>query len=296
MPADPSAVTTATPPVTIIGCGYIGKRLARQLDEQGITVQATVSSDASLAECRQLGISCEVLDLDQSPATLDVSDRRIIYLVPPPRSGRRDTRITNLLDAIADRPPSSFVLISTTGVYGDCAGEWIDETRPLNPTADRAYRRADAEAQTQRFCERHGIPLVILRVAGIYGPGKIPVRRIQSGEPIVRHEDSPFTNRIHAHDLVNICQQGLLDDSITGIYNVTDGHPGTMYEYFTGIADKLGLPAPPAISLEQARTRLSEGMLSYMAESRRIDNTRLVQDFGITLRYPTLQDGLSMIE
>jgi nucleoside-diphosphate-sugar epimerase len=295
-PPDSTFNLPATDPVSIIGCGYIGKRLAQQLRQQGISVHATVSSDDSLAECRKLGIDCEVLDLDESQTTMDVSGRHIIYLAPPPRSGRSDTRMANFLNAMQSSPPARFVLISTTGVYGDCKGAWIDETRPLNPLADRAYRRADAEAQVRTFCEHHNIPLVILRVAGIYGPGKIPVKRIQSGEPIVRHEDSPFTNRIHAHDLVDICQQALLDKGIAGIYNVTDGHPGSMYEYFTGIAEKLGLPAPPAISLEQARTRLSEGMLSYMAESRRIDNTKLLRDFAIELQYPTLRDGLAMIE
>jgi len=293
---DLSVTMPATNAISIIGCGYIGKRLAQQLTQQDISVHGTVSTDHSLVECKRLDIDCELLDLDESQTTIEVSGRHIIYLAPPPRSGRSDTRMTNFLKAIERSPPARFVLISTTGVYGDCNGEWIDETRPLNPLADRAHRRADAEVQTQRFCKSHDIPLVILRVAGIYGPGKVPVKRIQSGEPIVRREDSPFTNRIHAHDLVDICQKALLDESITGIYNVTDGHPGTMYEYFTGIADKLGLPPPPAISLEQARTRLSEGMLSYMAESRRIDNTRLLRDFAIELQYPTLRDGLAMIE
>jgi nucleoside-diphosphate-sugar epimerase len=147
----------------------------------------------------------------------------------------------------------------------------------------------------QQFCEQHNIPLVILRVAGIYGPGKIPVARIKSGSPIVKQEDSPFTNRIHAIDLVNICEQALLDESITGIYNVTDGHPGTMYEYFNGVASALNLPSPPAISLQEARHQLSEGMLSYMAESRRIHNDKLLQDFRLELQYPKLEQGLMMI-
>ena len=282
--------------ITIIGCGYIGKCLARQLTDSGAKVHGMVSSESSQSECSKLGIQCDISNLDEPQDTVDVSGQRVIYLAPPPRTGITDTRITHFLEAIAAQPPARFVLISTTGVYGNCNGEWIDETRPLNPGADRARRRVDAERQVQEFCRRHEIPLVILRVAGIYGPGKIPVKRIQSGEPIVRREDSPYTNRIHAHDLVDICQRALLDEGITGIYNVSDGHPGTMYEYFTGIADKLGLPPPPAISLEQAGTRLSEGMLSYMAESRRIDNTRLLRDFAIELRYPTLRDGLAMIE
>jgi nucleoside-diphosphate-sugar epimerase len=161
--------------------------------------------------------------------------------------------------------------------------------------ADRAHRRADAEQQVQQYCQQQNIPLVILRVAGIYGPGKIPVERIKSGEPIVNQQDSPFTNRIHVADLVTVCERALVSPTITGIYNVTDGHPGTMYEYFTGVATRLNLPAPPAISLEQAQQQLSAGMLSYMAESRRIDNVKLLKDFAMALQYPDLAHGLEFL-
>ena len=282
-------------PVSIIGCGYIGKRLARQLQGKDVAVHGYVSSETSQHECSQLNIDCEIIDLDGALPEIDISGQNIIYLAPPPRSGQADTRMTSFLSAIDDHAPARFVLISTTGVYGNCDGAWIDETTPLNPTADRAKRRADAEQQVKAFCLDQDIPLVILRVAGIYGPGKIPVARIKSGAPIVNQQDSPFTNRIHAIDLVDICESALLDADITGTYNVTDGHPGTMYEYFTGVAETLGLPAPPAITLQEAQGQLSEGMLSYMAESRRIDNKKLLKDFDLTLRYPKLQDGLKKI-
>lgn len=280
---------------SIFGCGYIGKRLAQQLLEKDMSVQGYVSSDDSRAECNKLGIPCNIIDLDDELPEIDLDGHSIIYLAPPPRSGQADTRMTHFLRAIESHTPERFVLISTTGVYGDCKGDWIDETTPLNPTAERAKRRADAERQVQAYCQQHSIPLVILRVAGIYGPGKIPEARIRSGAPIVNQQDSPFTNRIHAVDLVNICEQALLNTTITGTYNVTDGHPGTMYEYFTGVAETLGLPAPPAISLAEAQHQLSEGMLSYMAESRRIDNSKLLKDFDLVLEYPSLQQGLKMI-
>ena len=283
------------PPACIIGCGYIGKRLARKLSLNKVPLHATVSSDNSHAECHELNIDCVTINLDGAQAAIDLTGQRVIYLVPPPPDGCIDTRMTNFLRAIEHHTPEKVVLISTTGVYGDCNGEWIDETRPLNPIADRAHRRADAERQAGQFCAQHDIPLTILRVAGIYGPGKIPEARIRSGTPVVKQQDSPFTNRIHAIDLVDICEQAMLDTGISGIYNVTDGHPGTMHEYFTAVAEKLGLPPPPAISLEEAGTRLSEGMLSYMAESRRIDNSKLLRDFGVGLQYPTLRDGLAMI-
>ena len=282
-------------PITIIGCGYVGKLLARQLLNKHLLVTGIVSSDASLAECNAKNIVCKLINLDKSVPEMNLTGQGVIYLAPPPRSGKLDTRITNFLRAIDNHKPEKFVLISTTGVYGDCNGAWIDEATPLNPTAERAHRRVNAEQQVQQFCSRLNLPLVILRVAGIYGPGKLPVERIKSGQPIVNQQDSPFTNRIHANDLVTVCEIALLNTNISGVYNVTDGHPGTMYEYFTGVAAALNLPAPPAISLDQARTQLSEGMLSYMDESRRIKNDKLLRDFALVLRYPDLQSALEIV-
>jgi len=281
--------------ITIVGCGHIGKLLAQQLLVKNVAVTGFVSSSASLAECKSKNIPCEIINLDEPAKNIDLAGQRVIYLVPPPRSGRTDTRITNFLYAIEKQAPDKFVLISTTGVYGDCKGAWIDESTPLNPVADRALRRADAEQQVQQFCSRLDIPLVILRVPGIYGPGRVPVARIKSGQPVVSKQDSPFTNRIHADDLVNVCEKALLNPNISGIYNVTDGHPGTMYDYFTGVASAMNLPAPPVISLQQAQHQLSAGMLSYMAESRRIGNSKLLKDFAIELQYPDLQAGLKHI-
>lgn len=279
-------------PVLIVGCGYIGKRLARQLLAKQIPTSGIVHSEASLAECAKHHISCQIAELDNLWHEMELAGQRVIYLAPPPRSGRQDTRISNFLAAGENQPPEKLVYISTTGVYGDCQGAWIDETTPLNPTADRAYRRVDAEQQVQKYCQHHDIPLVILRVAGIYGPGKLPLARIKSGQPIVNEQDSPFTNRIHADDLVNICEKALLKLDITGTYNVTDGNPSTMYDYFNSVATSMDLPAPPALSLQEAQHQLSEGMLSYMAESRRISNARLLEAFDLELRYPSLIQGL----
>ncbi|MDH5473397.1 MAG: NAD-dependent epimerase/dehydratase family protein [Gammaproteobacteria bacterium] len=282
-----------TPPsIAITGCGFVGKLLAQQLLNKNIPVRAYVSSDNSLSVCQKQTIACEIIDLDKSLSDLDLSGQRVMYFVPPPRSGQVDTRIRHFLNAIEKKLPERLVLLSTTGVYGDCKGEWIDESQPLQPVADRAHRRANAEQQAQQFCQRFNIPLVILRVAGIYGPGKIPLARINSGQPVVNRQDSPFTNRIHVADLVTVCEMALLNSDINGIYNVTDGHPGTMYEYFMGVAAAMNLAAPPAISLQAARQQLSEGMLSYMDESRRISNAKLLHDFNLELQYPDLAHGL----
>ena len=282
-------------PILIIGCGYIGQLLAQQLQLKNHQVTGIVSSEKSVTACKSKNIHCESHDLDKPLSELDISAHRIIYLAPPPQNGKTDPRMHNFLQAIEKHPPEKFVLISTTGVYGNCDGAWIDENTPLNPTAERAYRRVDAEQQVQQFCDKQTVPLVILRVVGIYGPSKIPLTRIKSGQAIVNQQDSPFTNRIHAYDLVDICEKALLSETITGTYNVTDGNPSTMYDYFMGVAAAMNLPAPPSISLEEARHQLSEGMLSYMAESRRIENKKLLNDFKLSLQYPTLKDGLKQL-
>lgn len=278
--------------VTIVGCGYIGKRLAKRLLHDGNKVTGIVRNKASLAACTNQDIPCMSVDLDHLQQDINLSGQRLAYLAPPPRKGRVDSRMFAFLEAIADQPPERFVLISTTGVYGDRAGAWINEDTPLKPKADRAFRRADAERQVTYFCTQKNIPLVILRVAGIYGPGKLPVDRLRSGEPIVNEQDSPFTNRVHADDLAKICELALLQNNIDGIYNVTDGQPGTMYQYFNQVAIAMMLPPPSSISLEEAQGRLSQGMLSYMAESRRISNEKLLRDFNLELQYPTLHKGL----
>ncbi len=284
------------PAVIIAGCGYIGRLLAAELLDDHFSVTGLVSSEAGVARCRRRNVPCMKTDFDDSVSLAmlmpDTRGRRIIYLAPPPAEGRTDTRIANFLQAIAEQPPRKFVLISTTGVYGDCKGQWVDELSPVNPRADRAWRRVDAERRAQAYCESMNIPLVILRVPGIYGPDKLPLARIQKGLPVVCAEESPYTNRIHAYDLVSVCKTALLNDDLGGIFNCSDGQPGTMYEYFSKVAEFAGLPMPPVISLRQARKTLSAGMLSYLDESRRVDNGKMLKHFDLNLQYPNLDAGL----
>jgi nucleoside-diphosphate-sugar epimerase len=288
---------------TIIGCGYVGKKLIHKLISKQLTrteaIRAIVSSEQSRQSLAQQGIEAAAVDLDQKPlnwpASFSLHNSLLFYFAPPPSQGTEDTRTENFLHYLSQTAIINIkkvVLISTTGVYGNCQGDWIDETQALNPSADRAKRRVHSEQQFQGFCQAHGIPLVILRVAGIYGPDKLPLQRIKAQAPIVRKEDSPFTNRIHVHDLTDICIKAALTSNIEGIFNCADGHPSTMYDYFVKVAEVHNLPKPPAISLHEAQSRLSAGMLSYMEESRRIRNDKLLSTFNIELTYPDLNSGL----
>ncbi|MGD8907984.1 MAG: SDR family oxidoreductase [Chromatiales bacterium] len=280
--------------MTILGCGDIGRRVAQVCRQRGESVTGWVRSDASVTALREQHIAALKVDLDNSVLALpSLAGNNLYYFAPPPAEGRLDSRVARLIDALQGAgQPRRVVYLSTTGVYGDCGGEWVDENRPPAPAADRAYRRLDAENRWRDWSRQSGGELVILRVAGIYGPGKLPVARLRSGRPMVAEADSPITNHIHTFDLVQSCLAAM-ERGVSGeVYNVCDGRPGSMSGYFNAVADFLGLARPPAISLEEAKQQLSPGMLSYLGESRRLSNRKLIQELGVTLRYPTLAEGL----
>ncbi len=282
-------------PELIFGCGYLGRLLARHRLRDTRQVTGVVRTSSSIELLDGLGISSLQADLDQAVLPdLPLQDSSLFYFIPPPKSGYLDTRVRRLIAEFERQgDPQRIVYLSTTGVYGDCKGEWVTEDRPVNPVAPRAKRRWDAERTFLDWHIRTGRELVTLRVGGIYGPDKLPLERLLKGLPLVRPEESPWTNRIHVDDLVQICAAAM-DKGLDGaVYNVSDGSPGTMIDYFRQIAEMAGLPAPPAISFAQAQHELSAGMLSYMQESRRLDNSKVIKELGISLIHPTLESGLS---
>lgn len=278
----------------IIGCGYIGQALARRYLARGDSVTGVVRTPASAEVLQRLGIRPLVLDLDGDwPQTIETQGERIFYLAPPPEEGDQDPRVRRLVEVFGVRgQPARLVYMSTTGVYGDCQGDWVDETRPIRPQVPRAKRRADAEQVLGEWSRGSGSDLVILRVAGFYGPGRLPLERIRQGLPVVREDESPYSNRIHAEDLLEVCLAAMARGGSGEVYNVSDGQPTSMTDYFYRVADLAGLPRPPAIGLTEAAGRLSPGMLSYMRESRRLSNRKLRENLGVRLRYPTLDQGL----
>lgn len=282
------------PEILIAGCGYIGKKVAQLLQQQNITPIAFVNSQKSQQFCQQQNISCETIDLDNESHTLNSAADIILYTIAPQNQGNQDQRLKRFLASLS-RTPEKIILISTTGVYGDCQGNWIDENSPAKPQADRAKRRISAEQQLTDYAKQYHCEMAILRVAGIYAADKLPLKRIQSGEPILREEDSGFSNRIHADDLAQICFEACTSNKIQGIYNCTDGHPSTMCDYFKRVAKALDLAAPKEVNIEQAKKELSAGMLSYLAESKRIRNERLLRDLSQPLTYPNLELGLANI-
>ena len=286
--------TLRNPPALIVGCGQVGRRLAARL-LPARQVHGLVRSQASAEALAAAGIEPLVADLDRPLAiALPGPGVELWYLAPPPKKGTRETRLANLLDALDEQgQPRRIVYLGTTGVYGDCKGAWVDESRPPAPRVDRARRRADAENQLQAWRRAGRGELVLLRVAGIYGPGKLPLARLKAGKPMVPPDQAPWTNRIHIDDLVEVLLAAMAKGRDGEVYNVSDGHPGNMADYFNAVADAAGLPRPPLVDSSEADAALSAGLRAYLAESRRIDNRKMLRELGVTLRYPTLAEGLA---
>jgi len=234
-------------------------------------------------------------DLDRPDTLLALeSVDAVLHCAPPPSSGTTDTRTANLLNCLESRRilPTRFVYISTSGVYGDCGGALVDEARAPNPQSDRARRRVHAEAQLALWCSRHHVALIVLRAPGIYAADRLPLERLRAGTPVLRDADDVYTNHIHAEDLAGICARSLDEQAPAGIYNASDDTHLKMAAWFDLVADHAGLPHPPRIARAEAAGRLPPELLSFMNESRRLDNARLRQTLGVRLRYPTVREGL----
>lgn len=280
--------------IVIIGCGYVGERLARQYLDRGEPVTGLTRSPEGLERLAASNIPALRHDLaDTTPMPRSLAGVALFHLAPPPSQGVEDSHTRRLVAAFEHcGHPARVLYVSTTGVYGDCGGAWVDEDWPTRPTVARSQRRLDAEETLRRWSRASGGELVILRVSGIYGPGRLPLERLRQGLPLVRPEESPYSNRIHVDDLVDICIAAMERGRDGALYNVSDGHPSTMTDYFIQLADAAGLPRPPLIPMAEAAERLSVGMMSYMNESRRLSNRKLREELGVELRYPTLAEGL----
>ena len=288
------------PQLLIVGYGDIGQRVARLALSTGFQVSAASRSIELKTTEQESGVELYTANLDRlgTLGQLPTRQSMVLYLAPPPPHGDTDPRIQMFCKSILKTElPAKIVYVSTSGVYGDCDGALVDETRPPHPETDRAKRRLDAEQAFRTWGMSHGVPIITLRVAGIYGPGRLPIDRLEKGGPVLRREQSPYSNRIHADDLARVCLAAVQKGTDGAIYNVCDGEESTMTDYFMSIADFFNLPQPPEISMAEAQTQLTPEMLSYLLESRRLNNSRMLERLGIELLYPDLKSGLrAMIE
>jgi nucleoside-diphosphate-sugar epimerase len=303
------------PRLLIVGCGDVGERVLRLLKGR-MSVTALTSSPERMAHLRSLGARPMVGNLD-APASL----RRlrglsphVLHLAPPPGLGERDTRTQHLLQVLRqgsvnrwngriDPGLQTLVYGSTTGVYGNCSGEWVPEHRALKPQSARAQRRVDAESRIrglvptkpQRLSAKQQARAMILRIPGIYAPNRIggtPFERLQKALPVLQAEQDVYTNHIHADDLARACLAALWRGKPQRAYNVCDDSVLKMGDYMDAAAQIYGLPRPPRVSWDEAQAQLSPMSLSFLRESRRIDNRRMKQELRLQLRWPDVLDGL----
>lgn len=276
----------------IVGCGYVGKRLGLALKSR-CDVLGIVSSGASLAGLNALGLSGQRVNLDAggslSPGWAE--DAAVFYLVPPAADSESDVRLAHLLNGMRSRP-KVFVYMSTTGVYGDAEGGEVTEQTPVNPLTARARRRVTAEDMVRVWCTEREVRRVVLRVPGIYGPGRLPLERLASREPAVRVDQAGIGNRIHVDDLVAACIAALDVPDARGIYNITDGSPMNSTEFLLRVARAAGLPEPPQISMDEAQLVLSPSRLSFLNESRQVSNRRMLHELQVQLRYADVDAGI----
>lgn len=286
--------------VLIIGCGDVGLRVAALLPDR-IHRLALTSSAARTPEFRSRRITPLQGNLDDRRTLRRLAGlaTRVVHLAPPPGDDPKeqgDPRTRALLQALRLRGlPQSLVYGSTSGVYGDCRGEVVTETRGVNPQTARARRRVDAEMSLRLLGRSTGTPVHILRIPGIYAPdreGGTPRGRLLRGTPILRREEDVYTNHIHADDLARACLAALWRGKPQRVSNISDDSDLKMGDYFDQAADLYQLPRPERLARDALQARLPPMMLSFMGESRRLDNRRLKQELRLALRYPTVVEGL----
>lgn len=285
----------------IVGCGDVGMRLI-PLARARYRVYALTRDAAHCAALRALGATPIIGDLDrpQSLSAIAGIAHDVVHLAPPPSQGLGDTRTAHLIAALGKRRsrngagslPQHFIYISTSGVYGDCGGALVPETRPARPQTARARRRVDAERRLRAWGARCGVPVSILRVPGIYADDRLPLARLARGTPALFDAEDSYVNHVHADDLAQLVIAALNRASPGRAYNAVDDLPQKMGEYFDLVADRHGLTRPPRVTRSEAERIIPGNLLSFMSESRRLTNGRIKRELKFRLRFPSVLDGV----
>ena len=279
--------------IVLVGSGYLGNYLIDMLLRKSLSCD--IVELARTKKNRPDTVKSIQADLDSDNLRLkSFNNGRIIYMAPPSIISLKDDRMGNFLKNLKKINIEQFVYISTSGVYGNCNGAMVDESYEVNPSTDRAKRRVSAELQLTNYCKQKNINLIILRVPGIYGKGRLPVDRINSGEPILKKEESRVTNLIHVEDLARLVVAGLQIDNINmcEIINISDGNPVSSTDYYERIAKVLGIKISNYITYEEARTVYTEKRLSFLNESRVLNVDKMNTMLPGCVKYQSLDDGI----
>ena len=268
----------------VAGTGYTGRRVLERLpaDEVLGLSRSPVDTDRPFHR----------FDFDQSQALpVELPDEyAVLYTCPP--GGEDDGRLRHFLSLLTPAP-MRLVYISTTGVYGDARGKVVSEASAIDPGNSMAKARVAAETIAAEHAAKFDCRLVILRVPGIYGPGRLPLQRLAEGGAFLNDDVASPGNRIHVDDLATCCIAALREDAPGGIYNVGDGDHRSATWFAQEVARQAGLPAPRQISREEAQQEFSRVRLAFLASSRIVDTTKMREVLGVTPRYANPEDGIA---
>jgi hypothetical protein len=285
------------PTLLIIGCGDVGLRLVKWLRAKHpvarLRIIATYRSADKSAEIRAAGAMPMHLDLDNQTQSRRLSGlaQWMIVLSPPPNdSPGTDPRSQLLVQLTQGTTNPRWVYISTSGVYGDCGGDWVDETRPVAAKSARGARRVAGE----KILRDKGA--CVLRAPGIYAQNRLPIDRLKAGTPALQERDDTYTNHIHALDLAIMSWLAVFRARSKRVFNASDDSHMKMGDYFDAVAIAFNLPKPLRLPRSEVEKVVSPMMMSFMSESRRLTNHRMKRELRMTLRYPTVGSTLETIE
>jgi len=278
--------------IILAGSGYLGDNIISLLSE--MSHNYLISEISRTKKNRNANINSIQHDIDDSiDLDLDLKGSKIIYMAPPDSSTTGDLRITKFINTISKHKIERFIYISTSGVYGNCDGNKVNELKSTNPITDRAKRRVDAENKLMKYCDKNSVELLILRVPGIYGKNRLPIKRIMNREPLIEKSQSRTTNLIHVEDLSRIVIKSLeITVQRTEIINVSDGAAIKTTEYYEKVYDALGVNLPQYISYEEAKKTYDKKRLSFLNESRVLDTAKMKKMFPGCIKYTKLSDGI----
>ncbi|MES2665451.1 MAG: SDR family oxidoreductase [Pseudomonadota bacterium] len=266
-----------------LGHGYSATALSRRLIPQGWVVIGTTRDPARAAAMAAEGVMPLMWPGDLAPALAQAT--HVLASAAPDAAG--DPFLAAAGDLLAQSGAGWVGYLSTTGVYGDHQGAWVDEDTPLTPGTERGRQRVLAEAQWQAT----GLPVQIFRLAGIYGPGRGPFEKVRDGTARRIIKPGQMFSRIHVDDIGAVLEASIRKPDPGRIYNVCDDDPSPPEDVLGHAAELLGLPMPPAVPIDQAE--MTPMARSFYAESKRVRNDRIKDELGVRLAYPTYREGLA---
>ncbi|KAA5605640.1 SDR family oxidoreductase [Roseospira marina] len=286
--------SASSPPTLLcLGMGYTARRLGHRLQAEGWHVAGTARPSTGTAALTAEGFEALLFDR-ATPLSVETLNRfgHILVSVPPDEAG--DPVLDTMSDALAQAETPRWIgYLSTTGVYGDTGGAWVDETSPTEPTQPRSIRRREAESAWLDLHRRHGRPVEVFRLAGIYGPGRSALDTVRAGRAHRVIKPGHVVCRIHVDDIGRMLRAAMATPSPGWVFNGADDEPAPPQDVIAEACALLGVTTPPEVALEDAD--LSPMARSFYADTRRVGNSRIKDRLGVTLRYPTYREGLRAI-